>query len=111
MKYYTKPVTTTFADATPTRTEHWIYRPDGTPIALCDDKDEAEAMTKGLNDSKAANKKDQIKEMIAALVVARVPLNQLHQLVTHRAKCANEGSYEGVSRANKMIKQLLGIKN
>lgn len=49
MKYYTKPVTTTFADATPTRTEHWIYRPDGTPIALCDDKDEAEAMTKGLN--------------------------------------------------------------
>ena len=49
MKYYTKPIVTTFADATPTRTEHWIYRPDGTRIALCDDKDEAEAMTKGLN--------------------------------------------------------------
>lgn len=49
MKYYTKPKIITFADATPTRTEHWIYRPDGTPIALCDDKDEAEAMTKGLN--------------------------------------------------------------
>lgn len=49
MKYYTKPKTITFADATPTRTEHWIYRPDGTPIALCDDKDEAEVMTKGLN--------------------------------------------------------------
>jgi hypothetical protein len=49
MKYYTKPKIITFADATPTRTEHWIYRPGGTPIALCDDKDEAEAMTKGLN--------------------------------------------------------------
>ena len=49
MKYYTKPIVTTFADATPTRTEHWIYRPDGTPIALCNDNDEAEAMTKGLN--------------------------------------------------------------
>ena len=49
MKYYTKPIVTTFADATPTRTEHWIYRPDGTPIALCNDKDDAEAMTKGLN--------------------------------------------------------------
>ena len=45
MKYYTKPIVTTFADATPTRTEHWIYRPDGTPIALCNDKDEAEALT------------------------------------------------------------------
>jgi hypothetical protein len=50
MKYTTKKAIATFADGvTPPKTEWWIHRPDGTPVAVVDLESEAQAMVTGLN--------------------------------------------------------------
>jgi hypothetical protein len=49
MKYTTEKIIATFPDGTPPKTEWWIRRPDGTPVAVVDLESEAQAMVTGLN--------------------------------------------------------------
>jgi hypothetical protein len=49
MKYTTEKIIATFPDGTPPKTEWWIRRPDGSPVAVVDLESEAQAMVTGLN--------------------------------------------------------------